>query len=116
MVLVRTHLTNLVQEQQICAGVRDKLWYTWKCKHYTPDIPEDRIDWFTHADARGSACPDPAPTSEASSRGYAARNDCPHCRSGKTKAPSDLKVDGDAGVGGAGSATTGQSTDIVVGA
>lgn len=76
-----------------------------------PDIPEDRIDWCTDADARGSPCDNPTPTSKASSRGYVARNDCPDCRSGKPKPPSDPKKDDDAGTGGGASTT---STGITV--
>lgn len=96
--------------------VERQIWYTWICKHYAPDIPEERIDWCTEADTRGSPCPNPKPTSKASSRGYATRNDCPDCRSSKTKPPPDPKKDDDAGAGGAGSATTGQSTGVIVGA
>lgn len=65
---------------------------------------------------RGSVCADPQPTSKASNRGYAARNDCPDCHTAKKKPPADPKKDDDAGTGGAGSAVTGQSTGIAVGA
>ena len=73
---------------------------------YAPDIPEDRMLEAPHA---------PTPTSKASSRGYAARNECPDCRSSKTMSPGP-KGDGDAGAGSAGSAATGQSTGIAIGA
>ncbi|KKZ61473.1 hypothetical protein EMCG_00135 [[Emmonsia] crescens] len=96
--------------------VERQVWRTWKCNHYAPDIPSESIDWCEAAEARGSACADPQPTSKASSRGYAARNDCPDCRHAKKNTPSDPKKDDDAGADGAGSAVTGQSTGITVGA
>ena len=96
--------------------VERRIWYTWKCKHYAPDIPEDRIEWCTEATARHSPCPNPTPTTKASSRGFAARNECPNCRSSKKKPPSHPKKDDEAGAGGTGSATTSQSTHIRVGA
>lgn len=69
----------LIESFRMCIQ-EDPVALRFKCGHTANDIPQSRIVWCKPAIARGSLCDKPGGSTKASSRGYAARNECGACR------------------------------------